>query len=163
MRFILSVLLVSAMTSCAFFRYHSSVVDKPSRKINHVAVLIYTDQYPTENLTHEFRFQAVRAVAEGLKGLDAFDFMILEKQEPLFRVVNMQGSAFLSELAQNYDAYILVITKTGLTHKVTIELRQTNSAATLLIEARHSIYGDDLEEAVQQTMDLFGKEWKKIE
>ena len=163
MRVFLFMILIITCGSCAFFRYHSSLVSKPDRRIRNVAVLIFVDPNQTELLTDRPRFGATRAVAEQLADLGAFNFKILERNIPLFKINNMQDNNIAFELRETYDAYITIVAKNRLTDKVTLEMRQTNSKGTLLIEARHAVFGENTEEAVRGTMDLFAKEWKAIQ
>ncbi|MEI9918478.1 MAG: hypothetical protein WDO14_06720 [Bacteroidota bacterium] len=153
---IVFILLAFTFGSCAFFRYHSMLVEKPDRKIQNVAVLIFIQPHANEELTDNAQFEATKAAAEQLSDLHAFDFLILERDLPLTKINDIA-----SDLRGEYDAYITLIVSNRVTTRVTLEMRETNSKNTLLIQARHSVSGST-DEAVRGTIDLFAKQWKAI-
>ena len=127
------VFVAVTCTSCAWVGSSSRLVNKPSKKISKVAVLIVQDlnEHLSPNQTEGFLF--TKAVAEELAFNKPFHFVILERQYDFTSFDRLLKSDLAKDFESSYDAFLICHpVQRGFNYKVEMVLVQTGSGKEII-------------------------------
>lgn len=159
-------------SSCAWIGSSSRLINKPTNKIDRVAVLILQDlNYELKpNEVESFIF--TKALAEELALKRLFRFKILDKQYDFESFDTTLKRQLSEELASSYDALLVFhpVSK-GMNYKVELVMIQTGNGMELL-RAKHGTGGgnsywwpessqETLVDATKGVVEVFDRKWRR--